>query len=360
MRLSDHLMEARGSLCDLHGIVSSVCAEIERAERFVLSDHASDAAGNIVQSRPSTLLKALPLCRLPYKTMWIEWKGGRVGAPQSRPGAPPPAKMGCLIEGIDDQIGTMTWAWVHFDLPGMPGAGVNVCPFGQVFDWRPEGDIPALLNGFADEWLAQHHQSTMLDLIIEAGKGRWLKELGDETLKWVMTSSRPGWDKFANRPGEIEALRTLTKRSARWVSRHAWNFFALAGPALMSDRHIVRILTGWEADTVGEGPFIEAVLALMNSRNAVESVPVDLTRLNRKRVRLGRAPFLSHYVTDLSLSMSEARRGLAHGLNREQARGHKVRGHFKIRRTGVYWWHDFERGDRSRPMPERESYEVAE
>jgi hypothetical protein len=355
------MMEARGGTCDLHGIVTSVCAGIERAERFVLSDHASDAAANIVRSKPSTLLKALPLCRLPYQTMWIEWKGGRVGAPQSRVGAPPPAKMGCLIEGIGDQVGTMTWAWVHFDLPEMPGvSAVNVCPFGLVFDWRPEGNIPALLNGFADEWIAQHHQSSMLDLVIEGGKKRWLAELGDETLKWVMTSSRPGWDKFANRPGEIEALRVLTKRSARWVSRHAWAFFAKAGPAMMKYPHIQGILSGWEADTVGEGPFMEAVLALMNSRNAVESAPADLTRLNRKRVQLGRAPFLSHYVTDLSLSLSEARRGLAHGLSREQARGHKVRGHFKIRSTGVYWWHDFERGDRSRPMPGREAYEVAE
>jgi hypothetical protein len=353
-------MEARGGISDIHGIVTSVCAGIERAERFVLTDHASDAAANIIRSKPSTLVTALPLCRLPYQTMWIEWKGGRVGAPQSRINAPPPAKMGCLIEGIADQIGTMTWAWVHFDLPEMPGASVNVCPFGLVFDWRPEGDIPALLNVFADEWLAQHQRSSMLDLIIEAGKGRWLRELGDETLKMVMTDCRPGWDKFANMPREVEALRVLTKRSARWVSRHAWKFFALAGGIMMRAPDIARILTGWEADTVGEGPFMEAVLALMNSRNAVESKPADLTRLNRKRVRLGRAPFLTHYVTDLSLSMSEARRGGAHGLSREQARGHKVRGHFKIRRTGIYWWHDFERGDASRPMPTREAYEVAE
>jgi hypothetical protein len=356
-------MEARGSICDIHGIVTSVCAGIERAERFVLTDHASDAAANIIRSKPSTLVTALPLCRLPYQTMWIEWKGGRVGAEQTRREAPPPAKMGCLIEGIADQIGTMTWAWVHFDLPEMPGeSAVNVCPFGLVFDWRPEGNIPELLNQFADEWIAQHERSSMLDLIIEAGKGRWLRELSDDTLKWVMTDSRPGWEKFAKTPREVEALRVLTKRSARWVSRHAWNFFARAGASMLRMRpeETTRILTGWEADTVGEGPFMEAVLALMNSRNAVESVPADLTRLNRKRVRLGRAPFLTHYVTDLSLSMTEARRGHAHGMSREQARGHKVRGHFKIRSTGIYWWHEFERGDQSRPMPRREAYEVTE
>jgi hypothetical protein len=153
----------------------------------------------------------------------------------------------------------------------------------------------------------------------------------------------------------------MTKRSARWVSRHAIEFFIRAGAALARDPKILRILSGWEADTVGEGPFMEAVLALMNSRNAVETTPADLSRLNRKRVRLGRAPFLSHYVTGLSLSLSEARRGHARGLSREQARSHKVRGHFKIRSNGrIFWWNSFERGDRSRPMPTREAYEVAE
>jgi hypothetical protein len=351
-------MAARGSLYDIHGLVTSLCAGIERAERFVLSDQVADAAGNIIRSRPSTLLKAMPLCRLPYPTMWIEWKGGRVGAPQTRDRAPPPAKMGCLIEGFGNQVGMMTWAWVHFDIPETPGAAVNVCPFGLVFDWSPDGDIPALLNVLADEYLAHHHRSNMLDIVIEAGKTRWLSEMGDETLKFVMTDSRPGWDKFANTPAEVEALRMLTKRSARWVSRHAWAFFAKAGPALARDPNMQSILWGWEQDTVGEGPFMEAVLALLNTRNAVEHAPADLSKLNRKRVQLGRSPFLSHYVTGLSLSLSEARRGHARGLSREQARGHKVRGHFKLRSTGVYWWHDFERGDRSRPMPAREAYEV--
>lgn len=50
----------------------------------------------------------------------------------------------------------------------------------------------------------------------------------------------------------------------------------------------------------------------------------------------------------------------ASGISREAARQHLVRGHFKIRRTGVYWWSPFLRGDGTRGTVKRVEYEVAQ
>jgi hypothetical protein len=58
------------------------------------------------------------------------------------------------------------------------------------------------------------------------------------------------------------------------------------------------------------------------------------------------------------MSRSQQRMADARGVNREAARQHLVRGHFKIRKTGVYWWAPFLRGDARHGTIKRHEYEV--
>jgi hypothetical protein len=55
-------------------------------------------------------------------------------------------------------------------------------------------------------------------------------------------------------------------------------------------------------------------------------------------------PLTEFIVTRLNLSRGTANRGVALGLSREAARKHPVRGHFNVRKTGIYWWSPFPRG----------------
>jgi hypothetical protein len=92
----------------------------------------------------------------------------------------------------------------------------------------------------------------------------------------------------------------------------------------------------------------------MNSRNAIETRPVDLSGLNRARAKKRRPLFLSYRTTHLRLSQAQQRAFRAGLLSKEDAGRHRVRGHFKIRRTGVYWWSPFFRGDPTKPVKRAE------
>ena len=123
------------------------------------------------------------------------------------------------------------------------------------------------------------------------------------------------------------------------------------------------VLSNWLADIQGEGVFMECFLAMLNSRNCIDREPVDYSRLNKARHKRGKRPLLNYTKTKIVLSRSQARTAHARGIEREAARQHLVRGHFKIRinkRTGqggVFWWTSFLRGDPSKSLP-RKQYEV--
>jgi hypothetical protein len=98
------------------------------------------------------------------------------------------------------------------------------------------------------------------------------------------------------------------------------------------------------SDWAGEIKFIFAALGLLNARNVVERQRVDLTRLNRARVRSGKPPFLAREVLKIR---ALHRPSLAPSGSRAEAadvRSHFVRGHFKTRRSGVFWWGPHVRG----------------
>ncbi len=358
MILADDILAARGTMVDVGGGVTSLAKGIERAQRFVLSDDAAMAGHQLIRSKPSSLLEAMPMCRLPYQTMWLEWDG----ASSTRAGfdrypsteekledrfsaRPVPQRMGCLIEAVGDSPyrGSMTWAWKHDD-PDV--IAVNVCGLSVNFDWSPDGDVMAWGRS------ALAGRDPMMDLFFD----KWVRiNNDDEAIKNVMRSNS-SWRALANNPCEVEALRALLRHEAPWFSRHAIgmiNLLLTSG----NPKAAVTMLKSWEGDIAGESPFIAAVIMMMNSRRAVEHEPNDISKLNKARVKRGKPPFLTHAVTRLHLSHRRIQNAEAHGFSREQARLHRVRGHFKIRKSGVYWWTPFMRGDVERPAL-RDHYKV--
>lgn len=76
----------------------------------------------------------------------------------------------------------------------------------------------------------------------------------------------------------------------------------------------------------------------MNSKRITDIKPAeDLTRINKKRLRLGRLPLCEYHVVDLNKEIKQYLKQVdgevVHGV-----RFHWRRGHFKIRKTGIFWW----------------------
>lgn len=112
-------------------------------------------------------------------------------------------------------------------------------------------------------------------------------------------------------------------------------------------------------DALTEPQAITAALALLNSRNCVSIDPCpDQWRENRSRMRQGKKKLISYSTVRLSLSAAQERQARAAGATAEELRRHIVRGHFKVRRSGIYWWRPFFRGNPEIGTVIREGYEV--
>lgn len=347
MRLFDQISADIGSFMDKAalGCISSVATTLKDCLRFELSDEVRDAALRVQQSKPSTIMAALPLCRLPYRKVWVEWLPGQNGNLRDKEPdvPPPPQRVGFLMEAIDDSLhrGAITWCWHHdcHDNPALerhdPNGGETVvCPLGAVFDWSPSPTIPAPDSATRDE---------------------------------IVESVRPfrhlPFNKCIESTQEIDALVEDSKRSFSGVSPHAFTYMRWLGERARKKPETAPIImeqfNSWRKDTYGELEFARAVIAILNSRNCVEFGEADLTKLNRARARRGKLPALSYSVVKFSLSRAQHNAAAAAGMTRIQMREHLCRGHFKIRKTGVFWWSPHLRGQRALGRVERDHYEVA-
>ena len=347
MRLFDQISADVGSLMDnwAAGSISSVAAALKDCLRFELSDEVRDAAQRVQKSKPSTIMAALPLCRLPYRRVWVEWLPGRVGnLRDAGPDAPPqPQRTGFLMEAVDDSLqrGNITWCWhhPHHHSPALrqhdPNGGETIiCPLGAAFDWSPEPTIPFSPGATRRE---------IIDGVKAFKDSPFTKHLGSAS--------------------EIDALVEDSKRCYQAFSPHTKNHLQCLSDKVRREPEISPIIAqqfrSWQEDTHGELGFARAVIAILNSRNCVEFEEADLAKMNRARARRGRLPALSYSVVKFSLSRSQHNAAIASGMTRVQMREHLCRGHFKIRKTGVFWWSPHLGGKPALGRVERDHYEVA-
>jgi hypothetical protein len=372
MRLSDHIAATVGSPEDIGGIFTNMAAALRDAERFELTDDVARAAYNLTRSKPTSLLHAMPLCRSPYRKIWLEWRGGITSDMIKQENkrdpkiAPDPIKQGCLIEtDATGQRGTMTFAWVHKERPEALFSPVNICPLGTLFNWDEDGNVyDDAVTELGRRYQTRDELLTAAGVIDLAMVRRYTRGLTDEGAKaWMERSPFHDWSRHSSKASERKALQELGRHEMPWITPLTHGFFAwCAQQAIGSEDRVTTFLRdivrdGWEQDIEGEPPFAETIIAMMNSRNAIEHREVDLSGLNKARAKRGRPLFLPYRTTHLRLSQAQTRAFRAGLLSREEAGRHTVRGHFKIRKTGVYWWSPFFRGDPAKSI-HRQEYKV--
>jgi len=126
---------------------------------------------------------------------------------------------------------------------------------------------------------------------------------------------------------------------------------AIANPAYLSsiartgDIEFIDIM-GRQAikDWGGELNYWTMVLALLSTRNLVDSTErVGREKINKARIRRGKPPLYEYHVCKLMIGRRY--RAQAGTVSERDIRGHFVRGHYKVRKSGIYWWSPHKRGD---------------
>lgn len=142
-------------------------------------------------------------------------------------------------------------------------------------------------------------------------------------------------------PAEQEAALELETRITLAHCAYMAPFWAF-----MHDRHpedVEKMRNNALFDLLQEWRFILGLLAAINSRNVISySDPITYEKLNKQRAKKGVPPLHEH--REVRLSFSRVQRNRIGSDNPIDIQAHPVRGHWKLRSTGLFWWSPFIRG----------------
>lgn len=304
--------------------MSELCAAISEAEKFVFDESAACAAANIANSRFSTQLEALQFARVPYRRTWIEVAAAHLKPMRSDEdnGKPLPNRIGYLIESEDDFLsGQIVIAWNHRT------SGLTVCPFGVVFDHGEVNQLGKLS-------------------IVASGASPFSKYSDSEILKRFPALS------CGHQPlREVAAARVLEDRCGLIAAAYHEGFWT-------HDGHHREQIAPFSEDALAEARVVRSMLIMVQCRNAVEIKKVDQTKLNKAREKGGKSPLYDFSQVTLNPSLKRQCGARILGVSERELRQHLVRGHFKVRKTGVFFWSPHLRGNASLGIKEK-SYLVA-
>jgi len=317
--LADDLLAAPYSSTFHRAVFEEVKRAVASAVRFVLDREVVAAAHLVPEAMPSSILQGLPLCRLPYPTTWFEYAGNdRPGMVDA--GTAIPHRVGLLCEAAPESSDEFTAHVIWRN--GRKGGSLELCPVALLIDLTPEGRLARDPN-----------------LAIQK------RGAGAEGLQRVLLASNQRRNlKIAASPRELEAALALSNRTffirSRYFAPLANAVIEQAGAAALE-----QLLTFSRANAEAEAGLLLGILMLLNTRNGTTRQPADLVKLNAARLKRGTRPLLEHWTVTLRLSAAQSRALARSGVSAHEMRAHLVRGHFKIRRTGIYWWSHHIRGD---------------
>lgn len=280
---------------------------ITRAPKFYLSGDFACVAEDLSENYDS-LIKAVPFCRLPYPEIWLEVAQADrphfLRAPIHEP----------AIQSIPRRVGFLCTA-----------TNRNLSAWVAHLFWVMAAD-PRATN------------AALMAITCDMNEVQLLPRSAIDDLDHNY-GSHPGWD-AATESTRLE----LTSRCRPVLSDFATDFPSV--PNLDPGEYAKLIARIGRLDWAGEVGFLMATIALLNSPNAAEREYVDNTRQNCRRQKRGDRPLASHYVLRIHPHLKR-RVGDKSGEGRASAalRAHMVRGHWKVRRSGIFFWHPFLRSN---------------
>jgi len=297
-------------------------SRVIRAKKFILSPEVHAAARAVHMGRPSSIEAAREFMRLPFAETWFEWQPA---TGLLRPGAYAPRRVGMLIIGYDLP------PKVASDPQRLRSGAIHLfwhlpLPFDQL-----RLSAASLLFDFERKLIPQ----------IYAAYGASIPDASGITAEAVAEGwrQRPSW---LGDPKELEAIRGRVSETMAVPSPFVLGLLHDQLSMAQIQDLMDKAMPDWE----GEFSFFKSLLILLQCKNAVESRASEPIKAShaRTRTQAGKLPLFEHHTIHLKLRGPE-RHGEPGAGQHASPRAHLVRGHFKIRKTGVYFWSPFVRGD---------------
>jgi hypothetical protein len=300
---------------------------LDDSQKMVVTSDLWNAANEVCLSKPSSIRSALPLVRLPYEQLWMEWKEPNYDI-----------TWGALITGLDS-FG-YGYFRVFYELNEViMSTGLLAC-----FDFvRDVNLIPWRTVG----WLREYYQDGVAEWERVAGPYRLDKE--DDAARaaaameqWETAGYVPHW---LNDKSEVDAFWELQKNIFA-IQDFAFEEWWSALRDDSTDSEYAAKLRESAAATGRQAAMVRTVLALLNSKNITTQEAIGAVAMpnHLRRKMPTQKKLYAHHLLKLDLTKSQRNRASACGLTEDQMRAHLVRGHFKVRQSGIFWWSPFVRG----------------
>jgi len=255
------------------------------AQKFNLATDFALAADGLVDNFKE-LERITPFCRLPYPVCWFEFAQADrkhwVGAPMHYPQwQGSPHRIGFLTEAIGDDLAH----WRTYLCWSLKTVGLPSTFYGE----KASSYNVSPMNVLFHTSLSQGKEGNLADCV-----------------------------EFEHAP------------------------FELGLPSELED-HYMRTLG--HSDWAGEIRYLVAILGLLNARNVTETERIDFKKLNKRRAGQKKFPLSAHTLLKIRPAHKPSLIGASGDVARSgELRAHFVRGHFKTRSTGIFWWGPHMRG----------------
>lgn len=323
-----------------------VAGKIRSAQRFVVSEDVRGAIRTLLTSKPSTLVAATKWARLPFDRCWFEW-----AAPDREtlfPGQIKVARCGAFMERYGPHGYTIFTAW-EYDREAL-FLDLERGGLGQYSDAMPPFGVSSIVGAY------DFSSMTDAPIMLSDGAARWIqnRSFTIEELQAQRDDERNAVRHALRDPVELEAFMTLQRRSAFRVHTE------VRGDAKISNQaSFTGDLSSTVRDVQDEMGHLFATLILMNAKNCVEIAKTEPPeKLNKARRKAGKSELLPYSTVHIELTQGQKRAVDQGRISREDARRHLVRGHFKVRATGVFWWNDSWRGNALKGVVERRAHVI--
>lgn len=295
-----------------------VLDKIRRAHKFVFNERTTGILHDVKDMKPSGVLALLDFAKPPYGLTWLEF-------PQIEfhhnvefravAGKPPTKRIGFLVEQTGDGELLMTMGYSFRNAFNPPTIHqIRVSFRHRRFSEMEENIFFPAIKRLSDEGMDAHQTEEMRCIVEEANAFA-------ASLTPKEKACAQNLDRMFVKKAHPAFLQTLARTNARYGVKKF-------------DAYMQSMCNDWHGD---EGIPLFA-FAFLSCRNVFEVSEADISdKLNRARVKRGKEPFFSYHMVDLKPEMKSRLDASANtGI---QQRRHWVRGHFKERKTGRFFWH---------------------
>lgn len=299
-----------------------LCRDLESAQRFNLAEDFAEAATQISNTNMAAFKNAITACRAPFPRTWIEvaqaHRRNFVRDNSDVPMSEEVTRAGILIDQIsDDGLAYKVSLFFRGERePALSTISMLVDLRGEDNEARRARRLTATETEMVRKTLAEKYSGDNLDAAFE-----------------IETMTAPTGNDYTNDcVGRIiESLGEAKAKEAVAADQKNWD---------------------------GELMFWLSALALLNTRNVGKNEIVDVSKVNRGRLKRGALPLLGYENCRIDQGRIRGN-STADNDNGPQGgkRAHFVRGHFKMRKTGVFWWRPAMRGNLSLGMKTK-TYQV--